>query len=125
MNRMLSTLGEALFLAVAMLVATLLVVAAPRAPWTAVAAPLLLVLALTGADLVHRRRSGRGSWPSPSVLLVSAGILVACGIVASRNLESLAEMFPVLGSCAAVPALLRHERARASCRRDAGLASGQ
>jgi len=117
MNRTLSNLGPALLLAVVMVVATALVVAAPHAWWTAVAGPLLLVLALVGTDVVQRRRSGRRSLPSPSVLLVAATILVACGIVASRDLDHLAVMIPILGSCAAVPVILRHQGARTSCRR--------
>jgi hypothetical protein len=117
MNHTLSNLGPALFLAVVMLVATALAVAAPHASWTAVAGPLLLALALVGTDLVDRRRSGRRLLPSPSVLLVAATLLVACGIVASRGLDRLAGMFPILGSCAAVPIILRHKGAPTSCRR--------
>jgi hypothetical protein len=123
MNRTLSNLGPALFLAVVILVAAALAVAAPRASWTAAAGPLLLVLALIGTDLVQRRRSGRRLLPSPSVLLVSAVILVACGIVASRDPGRLAGMIPIFGSCAAFP-ILRHQDARTSCRRAAGLESG-
>ena len=123
MNHTLSNLGPALFLAVVMLVATALVAAAPHASWAAVAGPLLLALALVGTDLVQRRRSGRGSLPSASVLLLAAALLVACGLVASRDLGRLAGMIPILGSCVAVPVILRHPRhprhedACTSCRR--------
>jgi hypothetical protein len=117
MNRTLSNLGPALFLAAAMLAAAALAAAAPHAPWAAVAGPLLLVLSLVGADLVQRRRTGRRLLPSAGVLLVAAGILVACAIVASHDLERLAGMIPILGSCAAFPLILRQESARTSCRR--------
>ncbi|HVT61515.1 MAG TPA: hypothetical protein VHR45_24350 [Thermoanaerobaculia bacterium] len=117
MNRTLSNLGPALFLALLILAATALAAAATRASWTAVAGPLLLVLGLVGTDLVRRRRPGRRSLPSSSVLLLAAAILVACGIVASRDLDRLAGLIPILGSCAAVPVILRHEGARTSCRR--------
>jgi hypothetical protein len=117
MNRTLSNLGPALFLAVVMLVATALAKAAPHAAWTAAAGSLLLVLALVGTDLVHRRRSGHRALPSAGVLLLAAGILVACGIVASRDLDRLAVMIPILGCCAAVPVFLRPEGASTSCRR--------
>jgi hypothetical protein len=117
MNRTLSNLGPALFLAVVILVATALAVAAPHASWIAFAGPLLLVLALVGTDLVRRRGSGRRFLPSTSVLLVAAAILVSCGLVAAHDLDRLAAMMPILGSCAAVPVILRQEGARTSCRR--------
>jgi peptidoglycan/LPS O-acetylase OafA/YrhL len=117
MNRTLSNLGPALFMALLMLVASALAVAAPRASWAAFACPMLLVLGLVGTDLVQRRRSGRRLLPSASVLLLAAAILVACGIVASHDLNRLAGLIPILGSCAAVPVILRHEGARTSCRR--------
>jgi hypothetical protein len=121
MNRRLSNLGPALFLAVVMLVATALAVAAPRASWTAAAGPLLLVLALVGTDLVQRRRL----LPSPSVLMLAATLLVACGIVASRDPGRLAGMIPILGSCAALPILLRHQGARTSCPASLAAARGK
>jgi len=117
MNRTLSNLGPALVMAVATVVATVLVAAAPHAPWTAVAGPLLLVLALLVTDVVQRRRSGRPSPPSASALLLAASILVACGILASSDLGRLAETMPILGTCAALPAILASEGARISCRR--------
>lgn len=115
MNRThtLSNLGPALLVAVVMLVSTALAGRAPHASWTAVAGPLLLALALVGADLVHRRRF----LPSPSALLLAAAILVACGIVAARDPDRLAGMMPILGGGAAIPLLLRHQGARTACRR--------
>lgn len=117
MNRTLSNLGPVLVMAVAILVATALVAVAPRAPWTAVAGPLLLVLALLATDRVQRRRSGGPSLPSASSLLLAAVLLVACGIVASGDPGRLAAMMPILGTCAALPVILASEGARASCRR--------
>jgi hypothetical protein len=113
MNCTLSNLGPGLVLAVVMLVSSALAARAPHASWTAVAGPLLLVLALVGADLVRRRRF----LPSPSVLLVAAAILVAGGIVAARDLDRLAGTMPILGGCAVIPLILRNQGARTSCRR--------
>jgi hypothetical protein len=110
MNRTLSNLGPALLMALLVLIASALAVAAPRASWAAFAGPILLALGLVGIDLVQRRR-----WlPSPGALLVAAAILVACGIVAP-DLNRLAGLIPILGGCAAVPVILRHEGARPSC----------
>jgi hypothetical protein len=109
MNRTLAALS----LAVAMLLASALAVAVPGASWTAVAGPSILVLALLGTDLALRRRAV----PSASVLLLAAAMVVACAIVASRGLDRLAEFIPLLGSCAALPVLLRREGAGPSCRR--------
>ena len=111
MNRTLSNLGPALTLAVALLAAAALAAAAPRAPWTAVAGPLLLILALVGADVVQRRRSGR-RLPSASALLAAAAIAVACVIVASSGLDRLAGMIPIFGCCAALPLILGRDGGR-------------
>ena len=112
MNRTLSNLGPALFFAAAILVASALVKAAPHASWAAVASPALLVLALLGADLFQRRRFQ----PSPIVLILAASFLVACGLLASRGLDQLASMIPILGSSVMLPILLRAEGPRPSCR---------
>lgn len=112
MNRTLSSLGPALFMALLILVASALAVAAPRASWAAFAGPILLVLGLIGIDLVQRRR-----WlPSPGALLVAVAILVACGIVASSDLNRSVGLITMLCGCAAVPVILRHKGARPSCR---------
>jgi hypothetical protein len=116
MNRTLSNLFPGLSLAAATLVASVLVVAAPHAAWAAVVGPLLLVLALVGVDVVQRRRSGRGSLPSASVLLMAAGIVLASVIVAGGDLHQLAEMIPVFGACAVIPFIQRRQGARNSCR---------
>jgi len=115
MNRELSNLGPALFLAVVMLVASALAAVAPHAAWTAVASPLLLVLALVGTDLYllrRRRYSAPRSRPSSSVLLMAGAILVACAIIAVRDLDQIAGMIPILGSCAALPVILRRDRSQ-------------
>jgi len=112
MNRTLSNLGPALTVAVAMLAAAGLAAAAPRAAWAAVAGPLLIVLALVGADIVQRRRAGRRPLPSASALLVAAAIAVACVIVASSGLDRLAGMIPIFGCCAALPLILGRDGGR-------------
>jgi hypothetical protein len=115
MRYSLSTLGPALFIAVVTLVATALVVAVPGAPWIPLAAALLLVLALVGTDLAQRRRSGAGSRPSPAVLILAATLLVA-GLVLSGDRDGFAAMLPILGSCAALPFILRLEGPVSACR---------
>lgn len=112
MNRTQSNLGPALLMAGAMLVAAALVTAAPRAIWAAVAGPSLLVLALVGTDLYflrRRRYSLPRSRPRTSVLAVAGAILVASAILAIQDLDLLAGMIPVLGSCAALPLITRRD----------------
>ncbi len=115
MNRRFPDVGPALILAAAMLGGTALAVAAPHGSWTAVGGPLLLALAVVGTDVAWRRRSGLGSGPSAGALVVAASILVACGIVGFRDSARIAEMMPLLGSCAAAPFILRRKGARTSC----------
>jgi CHASE2 domain-containing sensor protein len=112
MNRTLSNLGPALFLAAAILAASALVKAAPHATWAAVASPALLVLALLGTDLV-RRRSFR---PSTVALVLAASFVAACGLLASGGLDQLAPMIPILGSSVMLPFLLRARGERPECR---------
>jgi hypothetical protein len=116
MNRILSNL-PALVLALALLVASALARAALFVPWAAGAGPLLLVLALVGADAIYRRRLGLSGRPSSSTLLLAATFLVACGIVATGGVKPLAVMIPILGSGVAVSVILRYEGTRTSCRR--------
>lgn len=113
MPRTLSNLIPPLVLAVATLVATGLANAAPRVPWSA--GPLVLVLALLLTDVAARRRAGRRPWPSASALLLALILLLASGILALDGPGPLAGMMPILGACAALPALLASERA--TCRR--------
>jgi len=115
MHRTPSNLGPVLWMTGALLAASVLAKSAPRAAWAGVAALLVLVLSLLGADVLQRRRAGRHPLPSPDALIVAAILLAAGGILASSGPDRLAEMIPILGSCAALPILLRRERARASC----------
>jgi uncharacterized membrane protein SirB2 len=116
MNRTLSHLVPALLLAIALLMASALIAAAPHSPWAAASSLLLLVLALLGVDLFGRRRSGRRFLPSPSALLLAAALLVAGGILAFSGLERLGGMIPILGFCTALPLILRPQSAPTSCR---------
>lgn len=112
MNLRLLHLAPALLMAVGILFASALAAAAPHAVWTAVVCPLLLVTALLGADLIHRRRSGGEAPLSPSVMLLAVALLVACGMVGFRNPGGVAEMIPILGGCAAVPVITRRTGAQ-------------
>lgn len=113
MNRTLSNLGPALLFAAVLLLASVLVKAAPHATWAAVASPALVVLALLGADLVQRRRF----LPSRIVLVLAAGFAIACGLLASSGSEQVAAMIPILGSSVMLPLILRAEGKRPACRR--------
>jgi hypothetical protein len=113
MKSTLSNLGPALLCAVVLLLASVLIKAAPHAPWAAVASPALVVLALLAADMVQRRRF----LPSRIVLVLAAGFAIACGILASSGSEQFAAMIPILGSSVMLPLILRAEGRRPSCQR--------
>lgn len=115
MKRTLSNLGPALFFAAAILMASALIKAAPHATWAAIASPALLVLALIGTDLVQRRRFR----PSAIALVLAPTFVVACGLLASRGLDQLAAMIPILGSSIMLPLIFRTEGKRPACRREA------
>lgn len=117
MKRIPSILVPALVLALAMLAASALAAAAPHEAWAAAGGPLLLVVALLGADVLYRRRLGLSSRPSSSTLILAAIFLVACGILAMSGADRLAGMVPILGSSLALPVIWRPDGARTSCRR--------
>jgi len=112
MNHTLSKLGPALLCAAVLLLASVLIKAAPHALWATVASPALVVLALLGADMVQRRRF----LPSRIVLVLAAGFGIASGILASGGSEQFAAMIPILGSSVMLPLVLRAEGRRPVCR---------
>lgn len=117
MTRPRISIAPAAVLAGATLAATALGALAPRLPWAAVAAPVLLAAAFLASDLLFSRPAAGRRFPSALALLMAATLLVACGIVAARGLRDLAEMLPIFGSCLSLPIVLRHERRDVPCAR--------
>lgn len=107
MRRPLSTLGPALLLAAGVIATAALRSAAPREPWSALAAPLLLVLMLVAADLLQAHLEGGPTRVSSGALILGVAILLAGGAIAAQDLALLGGWIPVLGACAIVPLVLR------------------
>ena len=106
-NRSILKSVPALLLAAGVIATAALRGAAPREPWSALAAPFLLVLTLVAADLLQARLATGRTRVSSGALIAGVAILLA-GAILSQDLALLGGTIPILGSCAAVPLLLRH-----------------
>lgn len=102
-------LGPALMVGVGILVSTF--VAALATAWWVLAAPVLLALAVVGADVVRSRLRGMTSGPSPTALLLTGAILLAGLSVTLRDPALVKTLLPLVGA-AAWAVLLPHSRNR-------------
>jgi uncharacterized membrane protein len=108
MTRKSSTqLVPAVVLALGILASALIAASASGSLWLVGAGVLLLAASLAGADVLDSWLRRRSLVPSPSVVLVAVALLVACGIVAIRDPESVLMLIPVLGGGSASAVLFK------------------
>jgi hypothetical protein len=75
--------------------------------------PLLLALAVLGADILDSRVHGGPSRPSAASLLFGISFLVAGFILLRRDPRLIVTFFPTIGVACWVTLLLRNDRGRA------------
>jgi hypothetical protein len=110
-------LGPSLVVAAGIIVATRVAVLAAEAGWLVMAGPLLLALAVVGADVLYSRLQGKSSGPSRAALLLGGTFLLAGVIVALRDPSLVSTLIPVTGSAAWVTLFLSHPNdGRRACR---------
>ena len=109
-------LGPSLVLAAGIVVSTLAAVLAAGSGWLVLAGPLLLALAVVGADVLDSRLRGRSSGPSPAALVLGGAFLLAGLIVALRDPALVKTLVLVLGPMSWFTLLLRPEGRRKPCR---------
>lgn len=98
----LRTLLPAFALAAAALLATWIAVHAGGSPWTVLAAPLLLALAMFATDLWQAHLQGLPLRPSQGVLMLGVSVVIAALIVGIGNPRQVQELMPVLVAVSAV-----------------------
>jgi hypothetical protein len=106
-------LSPSLLVAAGILASTFLAVRASGSASLVLAAPLLLALAIVGADVLNSRLRGeRSSVPSPAALLFGGSCLLAGLIVALRDPSLVKELVPLIGATGWVTLLMRPESRR-------------
>ncbi|MBW3564253.1 MAG: hypothetical protein KY459_05975 [Acidobacteria bacterium] len=86
------------------------------AGWLVMAAPLLLALAVVGADMVSGPGKREALVPSRGALLLAITFVLAGFIVALRDPALVKVLIPVIGAGSWVTILLRSEDGRRTCR---------
>lgn len=111
----LRTLLPAFVLAAGALVATWIAVHAGGSPWTALAGPLLLALAILAADAWEAHLQGQPLRPSQGVLMLGVSVVLAALIVGVGNPRQVQELMPVLSAVAAVAISSRYRTRPSRC----------
>ncbi len=109
-------LGPSLLIATAIVVSTLIASLAARSGWLVLASPLLLALAVVGADVLNSRLRGNPSGPSRASLILGGAFLLAGWIVAQSDPTLVKTLIPVSGAAAWVTLLPRSRHRRKPCR---------
>ena len=114
-SRNLRTLLPALALAAAALVATWIAMHAGGSPWTVLAAPLLLALAILTTDIWQAHLQEQPLRPSQGVLMLGVSVVVAALIVGVGNPRQVQELMPVLIAVSAAAIGTRQRMRHGSC----------
>lgn len=109
------SLTPSMLLATAIILSTLVASLATKSGWLVLTAPLLLSLAVVGADALHRRLSGASSHPSPAALILGVSFLLAGVLVTSRDPGLVKTLIPLIGVTAWATLLLRPDNRREIC----------
>jgi hypothetical protein len=106
-------LRPSLLVAAGILASTFLAVRAAGSVWLVMAAPLLLALAIVGADVLDSRLRGEpSSAPSPAALLFGGSCLLAGLIVSVHDPSLVKELIPVIGATGWITLSMRPESRR-------------
>jgi hypothetical protein len=108
-------LTPSLVMAAGIIVSTYIAGPIAKSGWLVLAALLLLLLSVLGADVLGARLRGESSGPSPIALLSAGSFLLAGLIVAFRDPSLVRTLIPVIGATGWV-SLLRPNRQRKTCR---------
>jgi len=115
-RKYLHALGPSLIVGAGILVGTFVAVHAGESRAWVLAGPLLLALAVVGADVLGSRLHGESAGVSAAALIVAAAIPLASLIVMSRDSTLVGTLIPMMGAAAWV-ALLRPQHPRTPCSR--------
>ena len=108
------SLTPSILLASALILSTLVASLAAKSGLLVLTAPLLLALAVVGADILASRLSGASSGPSPAALILGAAFVLAGLLVTLRDPNLVKTLMPLVGVTAWI-ALLRPAARRNPC----------
>jgi hypothetical protein len=108
-------LSSSLLVAIGILVSTFVAARAAGSGWLVLAGPLLLALAVVGADVLNARLRGESSGPSWAALLMGGSCLLAGLIVTLRDPSLVKTLMPIIGMAAWVT-VLRPENGSKACK---------
>jgi uncharacterized membrane protein SirB2 len=100
-------LTPSLLVGIGIILATLVAVLTAKSGWLILAGPLVLAVAVIGADVLARRLRGASSSPSPAAVILGAAFLLAGAIVTFRDPSQVASLIPIVGVTAWVALLMR------------------
>jgi hypothetical protein len=107
-------LTPSLLIAIAIIASTYVAVTAKSA-WLALAAPLLMSLAILGADALNSRLRGNISGLSRAALISAGSFLLSCLIVALYDPGLVKTLIPIIGATSWI-SLLRPDKQRSACK---------
>jgi uncharacterized protein YqgC (DUF456 family) len=109
-------LTPSLLIAIAILASTYIAGLTQKSGWLFLAAPLLMSLAILGADVLNSRLKGRSpSGPSRAALISAGSFLLSCLIVSFIDRNLVKTVIPLIGATGWV-SLLRPNNQRKACR---------
>jgi hypothetical protein len=104
-----------ILVAVGIVVSTFVAGRASGSEWFVLTGPLLLALAVVGADVLNARLRGESSGPSWAALLMGGSCLLAGLIVTLRDPTLVKTLMPMIGMAAWVT-VLRPESGSKTCK---------
>ena len=105
-------LAPSFLVAAGIVVATLVTVRAAQSGWLILAGPLLLALAIVGADVLASKLKGKTLGPSWTALFLGGACLLAGFITTLRDPNLVKTLIPALGIASWVTLLLRPDARR-------------
>jgi hypothetical protein len=108
-------LSPSILVAVGIVVSTFIAARAAGSGWLVLTGPLLLALAVVGADVLNARLRGASSAPSWAALFMGGSCLLAGLIVTRRDPTLVKTLMPIIGMAAWVT-VLRPESGSKACR---------
>ena len=108
------SLTPSLLIAVGVIISTYIAVHTAKSEWLVLAAPLLLSLAILGADVWNSRLRGKPAGPSQAALFLAGAFLLACVSVTLTDPGMVKTLIPILGAASWV-SLQRPKDQRKGC----------
>lgn len=107
-------LGPSFVVGSGIILSTFVAALAAKSGWLVLGGPLLLALAVVGADVLDSKLRGKSSSPSPAALITGGTFLLA-GAIVVRDPNLVATLIPIVGMAAWVVLLRPENRRKTHC----------